>query len=401
MQAHRHITTRYGSVVPLVVIILITSLLTTAPSHAQESNPGQQSVLAPEPTIDEIRAQAEAGDINSQIAMASLYFSGKGVDERDPEAGLRWLYKAAESQSPEAYFNIGLVYEQGYNGPADLARAAYWFTKAAEAGDYDAQIRLTKMYSLGEGVQPNPEQALKWNQKAAESENPEAIYQLAAMFANGTGTEIDNAKYIELLSSAAEKGFTRAQMQLGHELLSGERTDKDLQKAGQWFEKAAENDDNAAAFFELGALTIENDDSDESYTKAIEYFSKAAALEDPRAAFNIGVFHERGNGVPANLNEALNWYVKAAKLGHFPATVRLATTFDDADTMLYDPVAAMKWYSLAVLLADSQKRDDLDAISTHRNRLAELMTTDQILEAERELSDFLQGPQPDEVSSPE
>jgi TPR repeat protein len=50
----------------------------------------------------------------------------------------------------------------------------------------------------------------------------------------------------------------------------------------------------------------------------------AAELGHATAQFDVGVRYERGNGVPADPEEALRWYRKPAAQGDLFATQRLA-----------------------------------------------------------------------------
>jgi localization factor PodJL len=56
---------------------------------------------------------------------------------------------------------------------------------------------------------------------------------------------------------------------------------------------------------------------------------RAAALRgDPTAAYEIGLRHAEGKGVAPNLDEADNWYERAARAGGAPAIFRLGTFYE-------------------------------------------------------------------------
>lgn len=52
------------------------------------------------------------------------------------------------------------------------------------------------------------------------------------------------------------------------------------------------------------------------YAKAIREWRGATQAGDPDAQFNMGQAYKLGRGVPANLDQALDWYRKAAAQGH-------------------------------------------------------------------------------------
>ena len=52
-----------------------------------------------------------------------------------------------------------------------------------------------------------------------------------------------------------------------------------------------------------------------NYSKALECFKKAADQGNARAQYNLGCSYEYGEGVSKDINEAKNWYKKAADQG--------------------------------------------------------------------------------------
>ncbi|HTG82228.1 MAG TPA: tetratricopeptide repeat protein, partial [Geobacteraceae bacterium] len=81
--------------------------------------------------------------------------------------------------SPEAQFNLGLMYFVGNGVKQDRREAANWFRKSADQGYVTAQYDLGVMYAKGEGVEYDRKESAKWYRKAAESGHPAAQYNLA------------------------------------------------------------------------------------------------------------------------------------------------------------------------------------------------------------------------------
>jgi localization factor PodJL len=75
---------------------------------------------------------------------------------------------------------------------------------------------------------------------------------------------------------------------------------------------------------------------------------RAAALKgDPAAAYEIGVRYTEGKGVPANLDEAVKWYARAAQAGLVPAIFRLGTFYEKGMSVQRDADIARRYYSQA------------------------------------------------------
>src|SRR5690349_13729007 len=81
-------------------------------------------------------------------------------------------YKA--DGSPEALYNVGLMYYNGEGATQDKLEAARWLGKAAEKGNINAQYSLGAMYEEGDGVEKNPGEAIKWYRLAADQGSDEA-----------------------------------------------------------------------------------------------------------------------------------------------------------------------------------------------------------------------------------
>jgi Sel1 repeat len=77
------------------------------------------------------------------------------------------LRRQAVSGDDEAAFQLGMVYEIGYDVKQNCEKAAEWVTKAAEAGNLAAQYNLGLRYRDGDGVAANTAEAEKWLNKAA------------------------------------------------------------------------------------------------------------------------------------------------------------------------------------------------------------------------------------------
>ncbi len=68
----------------------------------------------------------------------------------------------AEQGSPEAQFNLGLLYADGQGVPQDYSEAITWFQRSAAQDYAKAQLNLGALYSSGKGVKRDYVQAYKW-----------------------------------------------------------------------------------------------------------------------------------------------------------------------------------------------------------------------------------------------
>jgi len=70
-------------------------------------------------------AQAEAGDPDAQLSLASLYDLGQGV-RREPVTAYNWYRRAADAGLAAAEFNVAVMLDTGDGVPRDAAEAAKW-----------------------------------------------------------------------------------------------------------------------------------------------------------------------------------------------------------------------------------------------------------------------------------
>jgi len=75
--------------------------------------------------------------------------------------------------------------------------------------------------------------------------------------------------------------------------------EEDKEKAGEWFEKAAAQDDATAQRY-LGSVAAKAKD----YVQAKQWWEQAAAKGYAPAMANIGGLYEEGKGVTQNFTEA-------------------------------------------------------------------------------------------------
>ena len=73
----------------------------------------------------------------------------------------------------------------------------------------------------------------------------------------------------------------------------------------------------------------------------------AAVAGDPAAAYEIAMRFMEGRGVPANLEEAVRWYERAASKGLVPAQFRYASMLEKGQGVKKDLAAAQKLYIAA------------------------------------------------------
>lgn len=109
-------------------------------------------------------------------AFAQVDFSAgmEAYQRGDYAAAFRQWRPLAENGSPEAQFNVGLLYAKGLGVDADPAEAARWYALAAEQDFAQAQYNLARMYQTGKGVPRDLMLAYVWFKLAWENKYADA-----------------------------------------------------------------------------------------------------------------------------------------------------------------------------------------------------------------------------------
>jgi hypothetical protein len=148
--------------------------------------------------IEELRNRANGEEAAAMAELARRLLQGVGV-AKDQQAGAGWLLRAAEHGSPQAAFNVGVMYERGFVVERDPARAIEWYRKAVQAN------------------------------------LPMAKYNLALMLRDGRGAIRDGQEAADLLRGASRQGMAAAMFALGDLYDRGAAVIRDPATALAWF----------------------------------------------------------------------------------------------------------------------------------------------------------------------
>ncbi|MEJ0026729.1 MAG: hypothetical protein WDN01_11940 [Rhizomicrobium sp.] len=145
--------------------------------------PAQAAALTP---LDNLTAQANAGNGRAELIVGLKYLDGDGVAVSEPDAA-KWLERAAEQGLAVAQYRLGTMYERGRGVKADPARAVHWYQLAAQAGNRKAMHNLAVAYSSGTGTAKNLAEAARWFSKAAALGLADSEFNLAVLYERGMG----------------------------------------------------------------------------------------------------------------------------------------------------------------------------------------------------------------------
>ncbi|HEX2862535.1 MAG TPA: tetratricopeptide repeat protein, partial [Lacunisphaera sp.] len=263
------------------------------------------------------------------------------------------LYELAAAKGhPGAMMNLYEAYFFGLGAARDYDKAVTWLKKAASTGDTAAVAELKKINAelqagaidhqkgmdLYKGKKVKEAVAL-WEKAAAQGHVP-AMVELGFTLENGEGDVAANpAAALRWFERAAEKNDLDGLLSAGRAYLAGKGVTANLAKAREYFEKArtvgATNPKAvAAANAELAVLKGETPENaltvgfatyqEGKFEEALKWFRKSSDGGNNGATFNIGLLHERGEGVPEDPAEALAWFEKSKAQGNTKTDAAIA-----------------------------------------------------------------------------
>jgi TPR repeat protein len=131
--------------------------------------------------IQQLRAQAEKGNVEAQFALAQAYDRGRDVPIDKVEA-VRWYTRAAEQGDAFSQYLLGNNSWNGTGMPKSDQEAVRWWQRAAAQGFAPAQSSLGRaLLTGGQGVLPDKTQAYVWLALSAGQGDQEADQQRATL----------------------------------------------------------------------------------------------------------------------------------------------------------------------------------------------------------------------------
>ncbi len=241
--------------------------------------------------------------------------------------------------------------------------------------------------------------ALRLLETLVNQDNTYAERRLGIMYINGLGVPKDYALGMRWMRIAADKGLADAQNEVGLLYQRGWGAERNEAEAAKWFRLAADQglvlaQNNLANAYLLGLGVPQN------YGEAFKWYRLAADQSSSYAENVIGIAYERGLYVAQDYAEAFRWYRRAAnKIYERPGDTwihspqyNIAAMYASGRGTAQDYVQALMWFTLAAAFGDTKPPGPLGIklVDTskytaveQRDRLMALMTSAQIMEAER------------------
>lgn len=188
--------------------------------------------------------------------------------------------------------------------------------KRFEAKEVDAIIDVAYAYFHGENVEQDDEKAFQLFNEAYSLDPTQAdvCCSIGTCLFFGFGTSIDKEKAVDYWERARDLNDHTAYMWLGMLYRDGDVYPQDTSKAISYLEKAIELG-NVRASVELGDIYYTGELVTGDTTKAVELYRHAAEEGNLAGQSKLALALENGIGTEKNIDEALQWFIKAGDNG--------------------------------------------------------------------------------------
>ena len=150
------------------------------------------------------RKAADKGSTAAMVELGVLLGTGKGVARNEAEA--RKLFeRAAEAGNPRGVTNLAAIANAG-GAPSDPVKARMLLAKAADENSAEAEYQLGLMTAEGVGGPKDDVAARALFEKAAAQDHPGALVQMGAFAQSGRGGPQDSAAAKAYYEKAAALG---------------------------------------------------------------------------------------------------------------------------------------------------------------------------------------------------
>lgn len=347
------------------------------------------------PSLGEVQAKAQQGNLDAQYALGMKYLKGQGVAV-DLAAALKWLRKSVDGGHLRAEYQLGLLYRDGMGVPKDPELALRWLQVAAgsglaeaqtaynelnrtqlmrefevlrasaKAGDAVAQYELGKRYLTGKApLAINHAQAMLWFTRAAEQQHADAQYNTGIFYKDGISVPRDSSRAKQWLTKAAAQGHVKAKVALQDIIRDETGAAAGAEKTFKFSEslpvyRAAVNGD-VNAQFELGMLFIQGDAVRKDFTRGVEWLQRAAEQDHIGAQLQLADMYLRGVELQQDAVEAFQWYLRAARRGDAQAQYMLGNLYRAGSGVRENFSEARRWYAAAARQGHPKAKERLAA----------------------------------------
>ncbi len=241
-------------------------------------------------------------------------------------------------EKAEAMYNLAKCYENGIGTRKNIKKAKKYYLMAIEKQNTEANIKYANIL-IKEGKKEEAVKYLKTFDSRKETKKSEELLKEIE-------EEKNNKEQFENYKELVKQGDAKAKYNLAECYENGIGTKQDFQKATKLYKEEIKKG-NSKAIYRIAQCyeKIAKIKSDEKYLdKAIKYYER---LENNNAEACFALSNIYGKGIKKDEDKEFIYCKKAAEIGHYKASYKLAVKYYDENGLLPDKELAKYYYETA------------------------------------------------------
>ena len=241
----------------------------------------------------------------------------------------------------ECLEQIGDLYFNGLGVTKNLTKAKEWFNEAASLGSTTAYERLVDYVYLGYNGKPDKTSAVNAYMQIKDKISDKACIRVALYQFEKQQYETANEYFMRVKGTnvAMPGDIGEIFYTMGNEMY-----DKDKYASFYYYSVASvKGIKKPLLFFRLGYMYLKGNGTGINHALAKEFFEKAANLNDDEGIFFLGYMYDKGYGCSINKETAIKLYERAGKKGYKKAYLNLGVIYANRKDMN----SAVKYWEIA------------------------------------------------------
>lgn len=316
------------------------------------------------PSSDSDRAASGKPHIawNDRYKQARAFLFGNDETEPDFEQALRLFREEAEDGNALAMHDLGRMHADGLGTEIDAGTSFSWYAKALSAfEDIESvkenryvEYRIGKMYAAGLGTEQDYEAAAGWFSEAVAKRHKYAQYSLAGLYFHGQGVGQSYETAFSLYLRAAVQHMPYADYELAKMYRDGvgtavnnAETARHFRIAFQGFQQMEKQSRDDKLQYRLSQMLYTGTGTEKDVEAALGYFEKSARLGNVHAQYMLGRIYLDADGGHENAEQAVRWLMKSADGGNALAQYALGKLYRDVSHVEKDIPKAIVLFTQA------------------------------------------------------
>lgn len=299
---------------------------------------------------------AEMGNLEAQCELARFYYEGEYFEQDYVEAK-KWIDKVlmqpAASSTEYTKSTVRKMLADMYERGLGVEKSA---SNAFQVYLADSNwVKIAECYETGHGLKANVKKALLYYEKVLANnfmDVDDACQRAVDFMEKNSKSNSGHIHFILGEHYARQASLFENRLAYDYRRQNGEY--KSFSGVSPLHEKAIENWEASAATGYAKAISrlvdcyLNGNHVKADTVKATEWLKFGAKkTKDKDLLYKMAWHNAKGIGMPVNESEAVKWYTKAVKAGHYVAATNLGWCYDNGFGCKVDKKKAVKYYSIA------------------------------------------------------